>query len=412
MIITAPNFIFTRNSVFHALFASTILMISCARVQSENILYADKDLARVCIVFSETTNSAEKLMSARSIASIITRKIDEEGQAISCAMVKEALGTPDYGTKKDDCFLEYEIPNAEDGCDYCLRFDGASPWRIKYARVYLKSTDYLEDAPAVTKLPLITSPDGPRCCSNHKDDICREALMENWRLSERDNRAFEHYSSFFLSDAPVTDGHFCIFSRLADLTYVGETFQSGPMCNEHGDDLWNFPEREGEGDVLFDKLKPILDQRRNTLEKCYEKYLAQHPTSCFYWSFHHKNYLSGPMFDAIFRHVSARRPRSNDFARHLLLDLYNAGPRANTLADLDSGTTNAIPFEAMYDFWRTNRVYVLSYRDDPFMIVEADDGKRFKDVKMPSPMSLVLASCRAVENTIGTNREFQCQKGE
>ena len=250
------------------------------------------------------------------------------------------------------------------------------------------------------------------CHKNPRDDIYREAILENWRLSERDNSAFEHYSSYFLSDAPVTDGHFCIFSRLADLTYVSVTFQSGPVCNNHGDDLWHFPDREMEGDVLFDKLKPILEKRQKTLNQCYEKYLAQHPISCFYWSFYHKKYLSESMFDAVFRHVSARHLRYNDFARHILLDLYDAGLTANSLADLDSGATNAIPFEAMYDFWRTNRVYVLSYRDDPFTIVEADDEKRFKDVKMPSPMSLVLASCRAVENTIGTNREFQCQKGE
>jgi hypothetical protein len=136
------NATITRNGVFQAFFSLMFLLTSCVREQSVNALYADKDLARVCIVFKEATNSAEKLISARSIARIISRKIDEEGQAISCEMVKEALGTPDYGTKKDDCFLEYEIPNAEDGCDYCLRFDGASPWRIKYAGVYLKSTDY------------------------------------------------------------------------------------------------------------------------------------------------------------------------------------------------------------------------------------------------------------------------------
>ena len=250
------------------------------------------------------------------------------------------------------------------------------------------------------------------CRKESGSDIYREAFLENLRLSERDNRAFEHYSLYFLSDAPVTDGHFCIFSRLADLTYVSATFQSGPVCNNHGDDLWHFPDREMEGDVLFDKLKPILEKRQKTLNQCYEKYLAQHPISCFYWSFYHKKYLSESMLDAVFRHVAARHLRYNDFAHHILLDLYDAGLTANSLADLDSGCTNAIPFDAMYDFWRTNREYVLSYRDDPFMIVEAEDDNRFKDVKMPSPMSLIIASSRGVENIISSNREFRCQQGE
>lgn len=108
-----------------------------------NVFFADGELAESCANFRASTNSVERFILAQGIARLVTHKIDHEGVVVSCGMVREALGMPDYGKGKDDCFLEYVFLKAEDGNDYCLRFEAPSPHKIKYARVYMKDTDHL-----------------------------------------------------------------------------------------------------------------------------------------------------------------------------------------------------------------------------------------------------------------------------
>lgn len=227
-------------------------------------------------------------------------------------------------------------------------------------------------------------------CREQNADIFHDALLDNLRLSECDNRKFEHYATYFLSDAPMTDGHVCILSQLADLAYGGK-FATGPVCDEQGNDLFHFAERESESDEFLNEAEQVLERRKGILDNCYNRLLEEHPDAGYSWTLLHKQYLSEAMLDTIFRHVVARRNHSDGLARHVLLDLFGVVDSSeSTFSDLDSKATNAIPFVAMYDFWRTNKEYVLSYRLDPFMIVETEDeAEPFKNKKMTSPIQLI-----------------------